>query len=109
MSLRTEASVSLSVALKPLIERRQELIAQRDQLTEEIGTLSDDIARELALAGEKSLRCGAWTATLVESAGRLTLDKHRLAELGVSPDVIVQASVRGQPSVTLQVRKASED
>jgi hypothetical protein len=109
VSPRPELNVSLRLALQPLVARRQELIAERDRLIEEIGTLSDDISRELALADEKSLRVGPYLVTLVESAGRLTLDKHRLVELGVSPDVITEASVRGKPSISLQVRTAAED
>ena len=94
--------------LAPLVESRQQMIAERELLQAKIAVVSDDIAREMALADQKTLRVGPHVLTLVESQGRLTLDKHRLVELGVSADVIIEASVRGAPSISLQVRKASE-
>jgi hypothetical protein len=63
----------------------------------------------MALADEKSLRVGKYLVILVENQGRLTLDKHRLVELGVAPETITLATTRGAPSISLQVRTASEE
>jgi hypothetical protein len=106
---KLEQTLGLIVELRQKVEDRQRLIAERDRIIAEIGIVSDDIATQMAIADEKSLRVGPWGLTLVENPGRLTLDKHRLVELGVSPETITAATVRGTPSVSLQVRKVSED
>ena len=85
------------------------MIAARDLLLTEIATLSDEIAATLAMADEKSVRVGPFLVTLVENSGRLTLDKHRLLELGVLPETLTAATVRGQPSISVQVRTAAEE
>jgi hypothetical protein len=108
MPVRLETQQTLSTKLAALVESRQQMIAERERLIEQIGIVSDEIAREMALADQKALRVGAFQLTLIENPGRVSLDKRRLLELGVSPEVITQASVRGTPSVSLQVRKASE-
>ena len=107
--LRLEQQQTLAATLEARVSLRQELIAERDRILGEIAGVSDEISREMALADEKSLRIGKYLVVLVENQGRLTLDKHRLVELGVSPDTIIEASVRGQPSISLQVRTASEE
>lgn len=107
-SLQQQRQQTLKTTLEPLVTRRQELIVQRDLLINEIASLSDEISTQLALADEKRLRIGEFLVLLVESAGRLTLDKHRLIELGVSPDLIIEASTRGKPSISLQIRPASD-
>jgi hypothetical protein len=111
VSLKHEqrTSVGLVEQLRPTVEKRQALIAERDRILQEIAGLSDEIAREMAIADEKSVRVGPYALTLVENPGRLSLDKHRLVELGVSPETITAATVRGNPSITLHVRTASEE
>jgi len=101
--------VGLAENLRPKVEERQALIATRDLLLTEIATLSDEIASTLAIADTKTLRVGPYNLTLQENPGRLTLDKHRLVELGVSPETIQAATVRGTPSVALHVRVAAEE
>ena len=100
---------SLATTLRPMVEHRQTLIAERDALIAEIGVCSDEIGRALALADQKSLKVGEYLVSLVENQGRLTLDKHRLVELGVSLETIAAATVRGSPSVSLSVRRTSEE
>jgi hypothetical protein len=102
-------TTELHASLRPRVEDRQRLIAERDRILAEIATVSDDIATRLALADEKSVRVGPYLVVLVENQGRQTLDKHRLVELGVSPETIQQATTRGAPSVSLQIRTASEE
>lgn len=106
--LHLEIELTLADKLRARVEHRQALIAERDRIIAELGVVSDDLAREMALADQKRLRVGPHLLLLVENPGRITLDKHRLVELGVSPDVIIEASVRGPSSISLQVKKASD-
>jgi len=105
---RLEQQQTLQVTLDAKVCLRQALIADRERLIAEIAEVSDEIAREMALADEKSVRVGKYVCTLVENPGRMTLDKHRLVELGCPAELITQATTRGQPSISLQVRTASE-
>jgi hypothetical protein len=109
MPLKLEPSLQTTVTLEALVSMRQSLIEERDKLIRDIGTISDDIVTQLAAADQKSVRVGPWLVSLVESQGRQTLDKHRLVELGVAPETIVEATTRGAPSTSLQVRRASEE
>ena len=107
--LRQEVQATLATQLDQKVCLRQALIEDRDRILAEIAEVSDDISREMALADQKSVRVGKYLVILVENQGRLTLDKHRLVELGVAPETITLATTRGQPSVSLQVRTASEE
>jgi hypothetical protein len=71
--------------------------------------LNDEISQTLVIADQKSARVGPYLVTLVENQGRLTLDKHRLVELGVLPETLTAATVRGAGFVTLQVRTAGRE
>ena len=102
------AGTTLTTTLSPLVDERQQLITQRDELIKRIDTLSAEISQTLVLADERSVHVGPWLVTLVEYSGRMTLDKHRLVELGVSPETITAATVKGQPSISLQVRHSPE-
>lgn len=106
--LRHEHVQQLQQKLLSTVTLRQDLIAERDALIDQIGRLSDEIGQQLALADEKSVRVGQYQVTLMENQGRLTLDKHRLVELGVSADTIIAASVRGAGSTSLQVRRVPD-
>jgi hypothetical protein len=101
--------VGLAENLRPKVDERQALIAERDRILAEIATLSDEISSTLAIADTKHLKVGPYQLTLVENPGRLTLDKHRLIELGVSPETLTAATTRGTPSISLQVRTTTED
>jgi hypothetical protein len=105
---RLEQQQGLRTTLGPKVALRQALIADRDRLIAEIAECSDEIAQAMALADEKTIRVDKFIVTLVENPGRMTLDKHRLVELGVSPNLITEATTRGAPSISLQVRTASE-
>jgi hypothetical protein len=102
-------TAELELGLRSKVDERQTLIAQRDQILQQIATLSDEISQTLVMADQKSARVGPYLVTLVENQGRLTLDKHRLVELGVLPETITAATVRGTPFVSLQVRTASTE
>jgi hypothetical protein len=106
---RLQAQTALQTTLRPLAEQRQALIAQRDQLIEAIAGLSDDISTRMVLEDQKSIRTGPYLLTIIENSGRNTLDKRRLIELGVDPDVILEATTRSAPSTSLQVRVAAEE
>jgi hypothetical protein len=106
---KLEQTLNLVVGLRLKVDERQALIAERDRIVQEIATLSDEITRTMAMEDVKSTRVGPYLLTLVENQGRLTLDKHRLVELGVLPETITAATVRGTPFVSLQVRTASEE
>jgi hypothetical protein len=107
--LEQETAVHLQAGLRLKVDERQALISQRDRILQEIATLSDEITRTMAMEDIKSARVGPYLITLVENAGRLTLDKHRLVELGVPPETITAATVRGQGFTSLQVRTAAEE
>jgi len=109
VTLKVEQQLNLVVGLRLKVDERQSLIAQRDRILQEIATLSDEISRTMAMEDVKSVRVGPHLLTLVENPGRLTLDKHRLVELGVLPETITAATVRGAPSVSLHVRTAGEE
>jgi hypothetical protein len=106
---KLEQTANIAVGLRLKVDERQDLIAQRDRIIQEIASLSDEISTTMAMADEKQVRVGPWLLTLVENSGRLTLDKHRLLELGVPPETLTAATVRGQPSISLQVRTAAEE
>src|SRR4030095_7902067 len=78
---KLEQTANIAVGLRLKVDERQDLIAQRDRIIQEIATLSDEISTTMAMADEKQVRVGPWLLTLVENSGRLTLDKHRLLEL----------------------------
>ena len=100
--------VELHQKLEPLVEERQALIQQREELIAAINDISDRIGTELAVADQKSIRVAGYQVSLVENPGRLTLDKHRLIELGVSLQDIAAATTRGTSYTTLQVKRVSE-
>ena len=101
-------TVELHTKLEPLVEERQALIQQRDEMIAAINDISDRIGTQLALADQKTIRVAGYQVSLVENPGRQTLDKHKLVELGVLPELIVRATTRSAPYTTLQVRRVSE-
>jgi hypothetical protein len=106
---KLEQTTNLVAGLRLKVDERQALIAQRDRILQEIAGLSDEISRTMAMEDVKTARVGPYILTLAENSGRLTLDKHRLVELGVSPETITAATVRGAAFTSLQVRTASEE
>ena len=100
--------MELHAKLEPLVEERQALIEQREELIAAINDISDRIGTELALADQKTIRVAGYQVSLVENPGRLTLDKHRLIELGVSLQDIAAATTRGAAYTTLQVKRVAE-
>lgn len=103
--LTVEPEATLATQIAPAVRQRQSLIAEREALQLEIRALSDEIGSALVLAGEKRVTVDEYAVSLVESQGSVILDKSRLLELGVQPEVIVAATRRGASTVSLQVRK----
>ncbi len=95
--------------LKRLVEDRKKYQEERDAAEALYRDAGEHIAGLLEAAGLKSVRCGDWRVTRVESRGASRLDKTRLIELGVSADLIVRATVEGNPYVTVQIKEIGGD
>jgi hypothetical protein len=109
LNVEQTQTTNLVAGLRLKVDERQDLVAQRDRILAEIATLNDEISRTMAMEDVKTARVGPYLLTLVENSGRLTLDKHRLVELGVAPETITAATVRGAAFVSLQIRTDKEE
>lgn len=84
------------------IQRLKKIIAEADaQLTVEVSTAKDDMARQ----GLDSYTVGDSVFVLTPKDGKKTLDKAELVALGVSTETIAKATKTGKEYLQLDVRK----
>ena len=74
-----------------LIKNRQALDAELKELNKKKKELNDSIPGLMATVDVKSVFCNGWKVTMTETSRR-TLKKDKLLTLGVSPEVIDNAT-----------------
>lgn len=89
-------SIQLQLAATAVLEKRRKELGQ-------------SIEALMLAAGAKSVTAGAIRCTHVETSGRKTLSADKLLQLGVSADVIVEATVVGKPSSSIRVTAIDEE
>lgn len=89
--------------LRQLVKDQQKYRAERDAAEALVKDCNEQIAELLEKAKVDSVAVDSHRVTRVESAGRSTLDKNRLMELGVAADTIIKATVQGKPFVTIKI------
>ena len=87
-----------------LVDEHASIKAEIEKLDARTKTLREAIQAGLMLAGKDKVLCHGQRAALVTKAGSKKIVPEKLVKLGVSPEVIAEATVIGAPSTYLEVR-----
>lgn len=98
-------TVSPGLTLEQRFENRQRLSAMLDEITDQLDAENTAIKDEMSAAGLDTYEIGDDVLTLTARAGRKTLDKGLLVQLGVSTAIIEQATKEGSGYLQLDVRR----
>jgi hypothetical protein len=99
-------NIAPEIDLQLLLDQRDEAKARIKDAEADVDNIDEAIRAEMIARGVETLKLGDRTIALTAVEGRKTLDKLKLASLGVSTDVIAQATTTGQAHMRLDVRKA---
>lgn len=102
------SAVLVSSDLARLVKEHEKYKAERDAAEAIVKDAKERIAELLEKAKVDSVRVGKLRVTRVESKGASRLDRNRLLELGVSADLIIKATVEGNPYVTVKITDIGE-
>lgn len=97
-------TASPDISLESRLEQRAKLQTIIDEATEQLKAENDAIKDELMRLGVDELIVGDQKIVLSVRRGRASLDKGKLVELGVSTEVIEQATKHGADYLQLDVR-----
>jgi hypothetical protein len=99
-------NIAPEIDLQLLLDQRDEAKAREKDAKADVDNIDEAIRAEMIARGVTTLQVGDRPISLRFVSGRKTLDKLKLASLGVATDIIQQATVEGQSSTRLDVGKA---
>jgi hypothetical protein len=102
---------TLSLTVEPLptlTQRAEQLLALKTDLEAALEQAKSDLKELVVENGGDPIIVGDKRVSLDIMPGRQTLDKQKLVEQGVTTDIILAATKRGDDYTQLSVRKSSK-
>ena len=90
-SIPTYQEAGLDEAWLEKLTERQECVIDKEIAESKIKFLNGELGEALVMTGNKTVTTPKWRVTVTLGAS-VTIDKKRLLELGVSADIIAQAT-----------------